>query len=423
MLMFIFWYGVGCWFGSRGERGWKRNGRHGDPSPGIPWRPCRDPRRACARRAGRVCHAGMVQFISDIRLLGREDVDGAVLLRLGCFPGTAFRPVAEGGDLAVHELCQGDGAGDGFEDVLGLGFLAFGVCLMHGVDEHRFDLRPGELLAGAGEDDGVEVGGLALVPGDDDVPDLRTLQGVGQIDEEHLVEPSLAQELGRELGDIVRRRHDEHRLCLLLHPAQERAEDTGGGAAVGAAARRTAGEAFLDLIDPQHARGDGLGGLDDGTEVGFRLSDDAAEDTPHVEAQQGQAECSGGGFRGQGFPGAGDAYDEQAFRCGKSVGFGGFAESPGAALQPFLEQAESADVLQRGGVPDDLDEAVAFQRVCLFAGDDAVVDPVGLHDGEGECVLRFRGGESEGGLDGCLPHHFVDVFQLRRLDDAIEHGV
>lgn len=33
--MFIFGYGVGCWFGSRGERGWKRNGRHGIPLQGV----------------------------------------------------------------------------------------------------------------------------------------------------------------------------------------------------------------------------------------------------------------------------------------------------------------------------------------------------------------------------------------------------
>ena len=92
-------------------------------------------------------------------------------------------------------------------------------------------------------------------------------------------------------------------------------------------------------------------------------------------------------------------------------------------MQPFLEQAESADVLQGGGVPDNLDEAVAFQGVRLFTGDDAVVDPAGLNNRQGEGVFGFRGGEAEGCLDGCLPHHFMDVFQLRRFDDAIEHGV
>lgn len=61
----------------------------------------------------------------------------------GCFTRAPFCPVAEGGDLAVHQLRQGDGAGDGFEDVLGLRFLAFGVCLVHGVDEHRLDLLLG----------------------------------------------------------------------------------------------------------------------------------------------------------------------------------------------------------------------------------------------------------------------------------------
>ena len=41
----------------------------------------------------------------------------------------------------------------------------------------------------------------------------------------------------------------------------------------------TAGESFFDLINPQHARGNGLGGLDDRTEIGFRLPNDATEDT------------------------------------------------------------------------------------------------------------------------------------------------
>lgn len=35
MLMFILFFWVGCWFGSRGEMVWKRNGRHGFPLQGV----------------------------------------------------------------------------------------------------------------------------------------------------------------------------------------------------------------------------------------------------------------------------------------------------------------------------------------------------------------------------------------------------
>ena len=125
---------------------------------------------------------------------------------------------------------------------------------------------------------------------------MRALQLVGQIDEEHFIEPSFAQELGREFGNIVGGRHHEHRFFLFLHPAQERAEHPGGSAAISGTTRLAAGETLFDFIDPQHTRRDGLGGLDDGSQVGFRLADDAAEDTAHVESEQWQAERAGRGF-------------------------------------------------------------------------------------------------------------------------------
>jgi hypothetical protein len=58
---------------------------------------------------------------------------------------------------------------------------------VHGVDEHGFDLGTGELLAGAGQDDGVVIRGPATVALDDDVPDLSALQSIGQINLESAV--------------------------------------------------------------------------------------------------------------------------------------------------------------------------------------------------------------------------------------------
>ena len=52
---------------------------------------------------------------------------------------------------------------------------------MRGVDENRFDLRAGELLAGAGKDDRVVIGGMATMTLDDDVSNLSAFQCIGQI--------------------------------------------------------------------------------------------------------------------------------------------------------------------------------------------------------------------------------------------------
>jgi len=97
----------------------------------------------------------------------------------GGFAGAAFRPVAQGGDLAVHQLGERHGAGHRVQDVLGTGFAAVGIRFVHGIDEHGFDFRTGELLAGTGQGDGIKISGLAAVAFDDDVPDLRALRGVG----------------------------------------------------------------------------------------------------------------------------------------------------------------------------------------------------------------------------------------------------
>ena len=56
----------------------------------------------------------------------------------GGFAGAAFGPLAEGGDLAVHELGERDGMGHRFDDVFGRWLPAFGECLVEGVDKDGF---------------------------------------------------------------------------------------------------------------------------------------------------------------------------------------------------------------------------------------------------------------------------------------------
>ena len=109
------------------------------------------------------------------------------------------------------------------------------------------------------------------------------------------------------------------------------------------------------------------------------------------------------------FAGAGDADDEQALGRGQAVGFGGFAEGTAAAYEPILEQAEPADVVERGGGFHDFDQSVLLQGAGLLAGDDLVVDALGFHHGQGEGVFRLGGGEAERALQRGFPDHFVGV--------------
>jgi len=88
------------------------------------------------------------------------------------------------------------------------------------------------------------------------------------------------------------------------------------------------------------------------------------------------------GFGSEAFARTGDVDHEQTLGCGQAVGFCGFAESSGAACQPFLEQAESADVVEGRGGFHDFNQSVLFQGAGFFAGDDFGVDTFGFDDGQ-----------------------------------------
>src|SRR6267142_2713596 len=51
--------------------------------------------------------------------------------------------------------------------------------------------------------------------------DLLALLGVGQVHEEDLVEASLARHLGRQLADVVGRRHHEDGRLAVLQPGEQ----------------------------------------------------------------------------------------------------------------------------------------------------------------------------------------------------------
>ncbi|MMZ64150.1 hypothetical protein D1872_264520 [compost metagenome] len=103
-----------------------------------------------------------------------------------------------------------------------------------------------------------------------------------QVHEKDFVKPAFPHHLRRQLGNIVRGRHDEDRLGFLLHPGQELPEDPGGRAAVPAA--RNAAEAFFNLVDPKDTWRNRLRRFDRFAHVAFAAADDAREDPGHVQA-------------------------------------------------------------------------------------------------------------------------------------------
>ena len=129
-------------------------------------------------------------------------------------------------------------------------------------DHGLLDLGAREPVRGHGQGVEVELRRVAVAFGQVDAPDVGAFAGVGQVDEEDLVEAALAHQLGRQLADVVGRGDDEDRRLLLLQPGDEAAEDAGRRAGVADVAGADAGEALLDLVDPQHHRRDALGGPD-----------------------------------------------------------------------------------------------------------------------------------------------------------------
>jgi hypothetical protein len=91
-------------------------------------------------------------------------------------------------------------------------------------------------------------------------------------------------------------------------------------------------------------------------------------------------------------------------------------------VQPFLQQAESADVVERGGGFHDFNESVLFQCAGFLAGDDFRIDALGFHDGQGKGVFGLGGGQAQGALQRGFAGGFREVFQLRGFGDAVEHG-
>src|SRR5579864_4076024 len=128
-----------------------------------------------------------------------------------------------------------------------------------------------------------------------------------QVDEEHLVEASLANHFGGEKVDPVGRRGDEEPASLLLHPGEEERENP---ALLPAGLRRS--DPHLDLVEPKDRGRHLFHRSACFHESAFGLTVPSGKDLDHVYTVEWKLEIRGDGLDGQAFPSPGNAHDEDA---------------------------------------------------------------------------------------------------------------
>ena len=319
-------------------------------------------------------------------------------------------------------------AGEVVGERLGLGQVR--IPVEEGFADHFLEFGAGEATRLFGEFVQLGLGGLVQFAAllEVDLQDLAADGLGGQVDEEDLVEAAFAQQFRREHVDTVRGRDDEDLLLLLLHPGQQGAHDAGGGAAVAAIAAAHAGETFLDLIDPEHARLERGRDLQGGADVAFGLADDAAEHLAEVEAQQRVAPFLGDGFGDEALAATLDAEEHDALGGFDALLLRLIGEGALALLEPYLEVLEAADVLAevRLGL-EELQDLGLLDDAGFLVGDLAkdfglmeagVLD---VHLGEGE--LGFHHGQAGGGVDDRfrIVRQLMAGLREHGLEDGLQH--
>src|SRR5262249_3332500 len=112
-------------------------------------------------------------------------------------------------------------------------------------DDALLDLRAGPALRELLDRLEVELIGVDATAAEVHLEDLDALVVERKVDEEDLVEAALADQLGRQEVDPVRRGADEEAARLLLHPGKEEGEDAAELAFLGLRV-----DAGLDLVEP-----------------------------------------------------------------------------------------------------------------------------------------------------------------------------
>src|SRR5205823_14356959 len=126
--------------------------------------------------------------------------------------------------VLAHRRRQRDGLLHRPDEMLLRQLHALGEGEMKAGDDRLLDLAAAESLGDLGQLSDVEASSVALAARQMDGPDLPPLGARRQVDEEDLVEAPLAQQLGWQRFDLVRRRYHEYRGRLLLQPGEHRSE-------------------------------------------------------------------------------------------------------------------------------------------------------------------------------------------------------
>ena len=234
--------------------------------------------------------------------------------------------------------------------------------------------------------------------------DLLALLGVRQVHEEDLVEASLARQLGRQLSDVVARRHDEDGRLAVLQPGEQPPEDALGEAGVGVAAG-VVREALLQLIDHQHARRHLLGHPQRLVEVLLRLADVLVVEPRRLHLEQGQPPLTRHGARDQRL--AASLHPEQKNAAARldPEGLGLRGERLLPLLQPRLEVLEAADLRQVLLRRDVFQHAVLAQHLLLDLDDEVDVPRVQrvvAQDRLRDRALGLERGEAAQAIDEAL---------------------
>ena len=139
---------------------------------------------------------------------------------------------------------------------------------------------------------------------------------VRQVDEEDFVEAALADELGREAGDVVGGGDHEDVTATVLQPGEEGAEDPPGDAAVLLAPG--GGKRLLDLVDPEDDRSHALRGAERALEVLLAVADVLVVEQAGVEAQQGEGPLIRDRLGAEALPASGDPQEEDTLGEGEA---------------------------------------------------------------------------------------------------------
>ena len=199
------------------------------------------------------------------------------------------------------------------------------------------------------------------------IEDGAPFAGIGQGQQEDLIEAALAQQFGRQALHPIGGGHHEHGAGLFGHPGEQAGQHPLARATVAAAIAAQGGaETLVDLIDPEHAGGHRLRQLDHLAAAGLTGPHQAAEQAAHIEAQQGHGPAMGDRLGRERLARALGAHQQHPPGQGQAVAARPLTEGLVPLRQPLLEGAMAADVGRAGATGAILEQLAAGDRLALL---------------------------------------------------------